>query len=1021
LPFIEISELTPKHFTQLKEAMPQSVQNLRVSNESPSSVELQWQKPRMLHGRLKHYSIKYQHRSYVACEGLLANSSSNGSLTATKTSVTVTDLLPHSLYSFAVSAVNTKFESKPQKQYVTTLPLHEIQDDEIPRIIDIVPSNNSAIINISQINCTKMRGTLSVLVIPTCVNEWCHKHQTVNYQLPRKQLFLNDYKTNLKFCGNSRKCRDTEEKQFKTRPGEPSEAPYDLKLNWTMKNDLELQWKHPNKSNGEIQYFRIELITSNSKIIRKQLSVTEDTYSLNYYYKIDNKELHPTTQYQINIAACNKQIGKELIKKEISPPDIPSVLKTPEIYSSNDSITIKIQINRPRGFHNNYELIVLVPNQNPNTESHPKLENFDLGNLRTVSKCSIINFDQTHVLVIGDHNQPKNCDEISNPPLDADTSYNITMILINTFQNESRYKNKYSKSIKITEFEDYVKNSIKNGELERQHALFPRGQTKPWTYGVVKENKSKNRYNNLIAYDHSRVILEKVNGNPHSDYINANYIDGYKISKAYIATQGPKSSTLFDFWRMIWQENTQCIAMLANVYESGKKKVEKYWPAINETLKFGDISIRYVSHKVYADFEHRVFQISRKKQTRKVEQLHFSSWPDHGVPLYSQSLVSLLQKILKLPLSSKSPLVVHCSAGVGRTGTILLCDICLRMAAREGSIDVLRWLQKLREQRPNLVDNVEQYKLAHLVILECLFGKQTAIPCNDIDESVEKLLQSGEIKSQMEYLKKTRWQDDAMKTTLASDTKIATVSGKNRFQDIIPEFQGQIFISRNPPDDEASSYINAIAVDGFRCPGRFIVTQQPLPNTLGDFWRLIDEKDVSVIISLNRINLKDKTSCNFWPISSNFQMNPIDHITLRNANTLSLECYDLVTIHMNTDSGKDRKVVEIFSLKHWPPKASFPKSMQKFLTFWEDSDAASRKSDTVVVTCYDGVKASGVYVAMSFIIEKMKLEQSCDVCQAVRTIRHNRNQFVQEEEQFAFLYRAAVDYINGFQSYANFS
>ncbi|RZC35251.1 Y phosphatase and/or PTPlike phytase domain containing protein, partial [Asbolus verrucosus] len=447
------------------------------------------------------------------------------------------------------------------------------------------------------------------------------------------------------------------------------------------------------------------------------------------------------------------------------------------------------------------------------------------------------------------------------------------------------------------------------------------------------------------------------------------------------------------------------------------KNVEKYWPILNETLHFGDITIEHVSSKTYTDFAHRVFKVSHNHETRQVEQLHFLSWPDHGVPLYSQSLVPFLQKMLTLPLSSGSPLVVHCSAGVGRTGTILLSHICLKMAAKEGTVDFLSNLQKLREQRANLVDNVEQYKLAHLVVLECLTGVNTSVSCNKLEESMQTLFQNNGVSLQMQYLKKIQWRDEAMKTIGRKGKTPDVVEEKNRFRDIIPEIQGRVCITS---DDGTPLYINAVFVDGFRSPKRFIVTQQPLPNTLADFWHLIDENDISTIISLNEINSEDETSCSFWPTSSQPKMNPTDDINLIYTKTLSLECYDLITIDLNTSFRKECLTVEIFSLKNWPSKTIRPESVQKFLTFWEDSNAASKKSSNVVVTCYDGVTASGLYVTMSFIIEKLKLEQSCDVCQAVRTVRHNRSQFVQEEEQFAFLYRAAMDYVNGFQSYADF-
>lgn len=174
----------------------------------------------------------------------------------------------------------------------------------------------------------------------------------------------------------------------------------------------------------------------------------------------------------------------------------------------------------------------------------------------------------------------------------------------------------------------------------------------------------------------------------------------------------------------------------------------------------------------------------------QVQQLHFVSWPDHGVPLYPQNLVPFLTKILQIPLSSKSPIVVHCSAGVGRTGTILLCDICLRMAAREGFVDALKVLQQMRNQRPNMVDNAQQFKLAHIVILECTVGMNTTIPCDDIDDRVEELLSEG-IENQMLYLEETQWQDQAMKMIGDVEETQLVVAEKNRFQHIIPGILSQ--------------------------------------------------------------------------------------------------------------------------------------------------------------------------------------------------------------------------------------
>ncbi|KAK9883918.1 hypothetical protein WA026_004860 [Henosepilachna vigintioctopunctata] len=508
-----------------------------------------------------------------------------------------------------------------------------------------------------------------------------------------------------------------------------------------------------------------------------------------------------------------------------------------------------------------------------------------------------------------------------------------------------------SKPIKIANLECYVRETIESGELMRQHALFSESHTQPCTYGSLVENKSKNRYNNLIAYDHSRVRLDKLPGNEFSDYINANFIHGYRIPNAFIATQGPKQSTLVDFWRMVWERNVKHIIMLANIYEGGKKKVEQYWPNVNEELTIGQVCIKFMAVEIFADFEYKTFNIKRGSEIRKLEQLHFTSWPDHGVPLYPQSLVPFLRKMLKIRMSSSHPVVIHCSAGVGRTGTILLSDICLRMAAKEGAVDLLYHLQKLRQQRPRMVDNVEQYKLAHLVILETLMGLHTSIPCNMMEQAMETLLSTEEYKMQMDYLIQTQWKDDAMKSVAEADENFVVCPVKNRFPEFVPDNKCRIPLTRYPESDFSSSYINAIKVDGFRNPGRFIVTQTPMPNTLGDFWRLVMEQQTRVIISLNELNLDDETCCQFFPTVKTPEIRPVDFLFLKLKKTQKMQDYDIHFVNMRLENKEERNLdIIILSFKLWKSGKEVPSNNENFLSFWEEADTISRRSKTVLVT-----------------------------------------------------------------------
>ncbi|CAG9859658.1 unnamed protein product [Phyllotreta striolata] len=478
---------------------------------------------------------------------------------------------------------------------------------------------------------------------------------------------------------------------------------------------------------------------------------------------------------------------------------------------------------------------------------------------------------------------------------------------------------------------------------------------------------------------------------------------------------------------MVWQENVKDILMLANIYENGKKKVEKYWPDINEEKSYGLIKVHFVSESVFSNFILRTFNCCFGNQERKINQMHYTTWPDHGVPLYSQSLVPYLQRLLKIPHSSQAPIIVHCSAGVGRTGTIILSDICLRMAAGEGHLDFLAHLENLRNQRANLVDNLEQYKLAHLVVLECLFGMRTSIVCNDeMRTAVEAILRNDGVEMQMKYILETQWQDKAMETMLELDRVAPVYHEKNRFNDIVPE-KYRVFISRYPQLDEKSSYINAVLVDDFSSPGRYIVTQQPLPNTLGDFWRLVLERSCSVIISLNTVDLTDETVCKIWPEADEV-LTPVDFIRITHKYTKNLLFYKIVTVQLEVKKTKhfsgfeeSSSEVTILALNTWSSKDSLPNSIEEFLTFRDASDILARPAEHVIVTCYDGARACGLFVALSFIIEQMKLEQECDVCLAVRSVRHSRKQFVETEEQYEFLYRAAVTFITGFQQYSNFT
>lgn len=185
-----------------------------------------------------------------------------------------------------------------------------------------------------------------------------------------------------------------------------------------------------------------------------------------------------------------------------------------------------------------------------------------------------------------------------------------------------------------------------------------------------KKDKTKGRHDTLLGYDRHRVKLHPLLGDPNSDYINANYIDGYHRSNHFIATQGPKQETLYDFWRMVWQENCFSIVMITKLVEVGRVKCCKYWP--DDSEMYGDIKITLLKTETLAEYTVRTFALERRGYSTKheVRQFHFTSWPEHGVPYHATGLLAFIRRVKASTPPDAGPVVVHCSAGADRKSVV---------------------------------------------------------------------------------------------------------------------------------------------------------------------------------------------------------------------------------------------------------------------------------------------------------------------------------------------------------------
>lgn len=225
--------------------------------------------------------------------------------------------------------------------------------------------------------------------------------------------------------------------------------------------------------------------------------------------------------------------------------------------------------------------------------------------------------------------------------------------------------------IPISELANHIER-LKAGDnlkFSQEYESIEPGQQFTWDHSNMDVNKPKNRYANVIAYDHSRVILPPEDNILGSDYINANYCDGYRKHNAYVATQGPLPETFADFWRMCWELRTATIVMMTKLEERTRIKCDQYWPT-RGTETYGSMTISITDVQELATYCIRTFQINKQgySDRREIKQLQFTAWPDHGVPDHPAPFLQFLKRVRSMNPSDAGPIVVHCSAGVGRTG-----------------------------------------------------------------------------------------------------------------------------------------------------------------------------------------------------------------------------------------------------------------------------------------------------------------------------------------------------------------
>ncbi|CAB4041659.1 receptor-type tyrosine- phosphatase S, partial, partial [Paramuricea clavata] len=312
---------------------------------------------------------------------------------------------------------------------------------------------------------------------------------------------------------------------------------------------------------------------------------------------------------------------------------------------------------------------------------------------------------------------------------------------------------------------------------------------------------------------------------------------------------------------MIWEQDTRTIVMMTNLQEKGRIKCDQYWPN-QSSEKFGNISVVVLETVELAHYTVRTFRLCKDGQSdksREIKQYQYTAWPDHGVPHYSTSLLCFIRKVRLANPSDAGPVIVHCSAGVGRTGVFIVIDSMLEKMRREQSVDVYGHVTLLRSQRNHMVQTEEQYIFIHETLLEAVLFGNTEIHASDLSQYYKKLNEIGVNETTTsKNISRIYSQLSVFCHTHRFVTPIlAANKSKNRYPKIIPYEHSRVDLVPVRSVD-GSNYINASYIDGYKQRRTYIAAQGPLEETVNDFWRMIMEKKSNIVVMLSGTDDNDQ-------------------------------------------------------------------------------------------------------------------------------------------------------------------
>ncbi|CAC5415244.1 unnamed protein product [Mytilus coruscus] len=534
-------------------------------------------------------------------------------------------------------------------------------------------------------------------------------------------------------------------------------------------------------------------------------------------------------------------------------------------------------------------------------------------------------------------------------------------------------------------------------------------------YNNVASVQSVNKYKVLVG-ELKKVIDEKKRNEGfkkeyevsciHIDHTCTSVID--ICSCIVVRVEGPKKNSVRDFWHMIWQEQVGKIVMVTQLEENRRNKCAQYWPqTVNKSMAIENYRLTMKKETYHTVYVYRLITVYEKttQRERNIHHFHFIQWPDHGVP-DSINLVNFYRKVASEQHDQSGPMIVHCSAGVGRTGTFIAVDALYEHGKKVGSVDVMEYVQMMRKDRMNMIQTYEQYEVVFEALLELFTVPETSIPrdtfCGYIEQQENKKLPQNQTMYRQEF-QKLQTLKPSYKPAEYSAARSRENTPKNSSKNVYPHDNYRPYLMSF--GKTRNDYINAVIVPGYSAESKFLVTQCPLVETVVDFWTMVYDHSSTIVVLLDPVNKnaplwvdeKDKLEFDQFSVVKD---------------KASLQCE--LKLSLNHKTNKERKSITVFTASEWTANTDFPSSpeymldlVQRVINCWEINKGP------ITVVCSDGCSKSGLFVVLRLAFEKMQMDDEVNVFQVVRAIQIRRPEFLSEFDQYEYCYKCIKTLLEG--------